>query len=256
MSFRFVKIALLVLAAPAAALAFEGLIDYEIQTSGEKKPLVLSYAVKGAKIRVESGRDGAMILEPAARTAIVLSAGERMAIKQTLPDPKDGKKGDAKGKFEFVNTGKKETVAGRVCTVYTYKAIEGEGEICSAEGMGNFMFAAGKGENTAWEKEIASRGLFPLRMAAKDLKTGKTTTMKAVRVEAKSLPSSDFEIPRGYQVIEPGQGFPGAAAPAPAKGSKKAGFNPADMMKKMMNASPEEQERMAEEMQKQYGGAQ
>jgi hypothetical protein len=116
-------------------------------------------------------------------------------------------------------------------------------------------FGGGKREASGWEREIMGKGLFPLRVMTKSLKDGNTTALLATRVEPKALPASDFAIPSGYNVMEmgglPGMGAPGK--PSPVKGTAAPGFNPQEMMKKMMNASPAERERMAEEMQKQYG---
>lgn len=248
--------------APLTAAAFEGLVDYQL-SSGEKKPVPMSYKVKGDKIRAEfqseKGRSGAMIMDSASRTIWILSPEQRMAIKQTMSEPQtsEAKAGSAP-RVEFKKTSRKETIAGRECTVYTFKETNSEGEVCNAEGLGNFMFSGfggGKRETSGWEREIMGKGLFPLRVMTKSLKDGKTTTLLATRVEPRTLPASDFAIPSGYNVMEmgglPGMGAPGK--PSPVKGTAAPGFNPQEMMKKMMNASPAERERMAEEMQKQYG---
>jgi hypothetical protein len=251
-----------VLLGPLSVSAFEGLVDYQM-TSGEKKPVSMSYKVKGDKIRAEfpseKGRSGAMIMDSGSRTIWILSPEQRMAMKQTMAEPKSPEaKAGAAPRVEFKKTSRKETIAGRECTVYTFKETHSEGEVCNAEGLGNFMFSGfggGKREASGWEREIMGKGLFPLRVMSKNLKDGNTTTLLATRVETKSLPASDFAIPSGYNVMDMGglAGLGAAGKPSPVKGNPAPGYNPQEMMKKMMNASPAEREKMAEEMQKQYG---
>lgn len=67
----------------------------------------------------------------------------------------------------------------------------------------------------------------------------------ATRIEKKSLPNSDFELPSDYKLMEGFSGMASSAGPGSPAG--------ADFTKKMMNASPEERQKMIEDMRKKYG---
>ncbi|MCG3205375.1 MAG: hypothetical protein KCHDKBKB_02095 [Elusimicrobia bacterium] len=239
------------------AAAFEGNIDYEIR-EGTNKPLKLMYQVKGNRVRMnvegKKNENAAILFYPSEKMTITLVPDQKMAMKHKLPDAPATKPAKS-SKVEFVDTGRKDTVAGQKCSIYTFKDESTEGEACNAEGLGTFFMGGTnqpgtKASPSLWEKNAAEKGLFPLRVISRNLKSGQSMTMVATKIEKKSLPASLFEIPSDYQVMDNNAlGMTGSSE----KG--KPAFNQADFMKKMMNASPEEQERMAEEMEKAFGGS-
>jgi len=239
----------LAVSAPLAAFAFEGTVDYQIQ-SGDGKTQNMEYQIKGQKFRMnmhtpEHG-DAATLFDTPNRTMYILMPEKKMAMKRTMPEVKSTPKATSHGKETFTNTGRKETVAGHECTVYAYKSEDGEGEVCSAQDMGSFYYANSRGgEQPAWQKEAMAKGFFPLKTSNKSAKNGKTFTMVATKIVPGSLPASLFEVPKDYKMMEGFAGGPGAGGPGMAPG--------ADFQKKLMAASPEERAKMIEQMKKQYG---
>ena len=239
----------LALVTPLAAFAFEGTVNYQVKTD-DGKTQNLDYQVKGEKLRLnmhspENG-DHAMIIDRPDNQMIILMPDKKMAMKRPLPNPSAPTARKSTGKKPvFTKTGRTETIAGHKCTVYTYSSEGGSGEVCSAEGLGRFYFGNGGprgGEQPAWQQEAVAKGFFPLRVNHKEAKSGKTFSMVATKITPGSLSNSLFEIPAGYQEMA-GFGGPGATG-APSG---------ADFRQKMMNATPEERQKMIEQMKKQYG---
>ncbi len=237
---------------PLSAATFEGNVTYEIHTP-EGKIQPLNYQIKSPDIRMNMEIPGqgesAMLFVPKENSMYVLMPARKMAIKQPLPEaPAAKSKPTAERKFDLTKTNRKETIAGRECTVFTFKSDVTEGEMCNAEGLGTFYFGAGGNgaQAPAWASEVRSKGYFPLRMTNKDLRSDKTMTMIATKIEPKSLPSSLFKVPSDYKVTE------GMGGMSPHAGGAAASSQ-ADIAKKMMNATPEEREKMIEEMKKAYG---
>jgi hypothetical protein len=229
----------------------------------------MHYEVKGDRLRVNmdqgNGKSSSIIFDSPAKVMYILAPDSKMAIKSAIPQPAVNKEAAPPAKkVDFTRTGKTETIAGHECVVYTFADETSQGDVCNAEGMGTFRFAAGGRQDasrvpSAWEEEVRKKGLFPLRITTKSVKSGKITTIVATRIEKKSLPASEFEVPPDYRVMEGFGGLAGAFG-KPATGSGAPGgapaFNKADFMKKMMTATPEERQKMIEDMRKpQAGGA-
>src|SRR5262245_10529166 len=129
------------------AAGFEGLVEYEVKGS-DGKTNNLTYKLKAPRLRMETqdakhGK-GIILFNTDQKVMYILSPEQKAAIKQTIhdaPHASTSSPSPAK-KFEFVNTGKKETIAGHTCTVYSYKDEMSEGEICTAQGMGAFLSGA------------------------------------------------------------------------------------------------------------------
>ncbi|MBV9080958.1 MAG: DUF4412 domain-containing protein [Elusimicrobia bacterium] len=239
-----------------AASSFEGTVDYQL-TDSTGKNVAIQYEVKSPKLRMtmQSERGPASILfDTPNNTMYTLVPANKLASKMTLPKPGERKAAAEKGKkVVFKDTGRKETIAGKECRVYEFSGEDTTGDVCNADGMGTFLFQSRNQPTNEWADEVRKKGGFPLRVTTKDLKGGKTMNMVATKIEAKSLPASDFEVPSDYKIVE-GWG----AAPAQAGAGSAAGAPPSqsDFMKRMMNASPAERAKIAEEMRKQYGGGQ
>jgi hypothetical protein len=79
-------------------------------------------------------------------------------------------------------------------------------------------------------------------------------SMVATRVDKSAQPASLFTVPADYKMMG-GAGSGMGAAPARGAGTaNNAGaMDPAEMAERMQNASPEERQKMIEEMKKRYG---
>jgi hypothetical protein len=72
--------------------------------------------------------------------------------------------------------------------------------------------------------------------------------MVATHVESASLPDSLFQIPAGYKVMQ-GGGLGKSGAQGPAAGAPGS----REFMEKMMHASPQDRQKMIEQMRNSYG---
>ncbi len=70
----------------------------------------------------------------------------------------------------------------------------------------------------AWERALAGKSLFPLRVVSTDKASKETFRMEATNVEKTALPDSLFSVPAGYEKLDmggmmkgtmPGAGRPG-----------------------------------------------
>jgi hypothetical protein len=81
-----------------------------------------------------------------------------------------------------------------------------------AEGLGTFMafnqnpMGGARGGSTppAWERALAGKELFPLRVAGKDKAGKESFRMEVTAIEKTSLPDSMFTPPAGYQKLDMG----------------------------------------------------
>jgi hypothetical protein len=183
---------------------------------------------------------------------VVLMPARKMAMKEPLPSASAAPKKTAAPEppVTFTKTGRTDTVAGHSCGVYTYKSDAGEGEICSANDLGKFYFgqSARSSEMPAWAREAREKNMFPLRVSHKELKNGDTLSMVATNVESASLPESLFQVPSDYKVMQ-GGAFGRAGAKGPAAGAPGS----REFIEKMMHASPQDRQKMIEQMRNSYG---
>jgi hypothetical protein len=195
---------------PAAA-QFEGTVTWQM----EKGQMAQTY--KGSMVRTEmtgeSGRQGVMIMDHAARTMTMLMPEDKMYMVMNLRDM-SGR--DDHKPPKLTDMGKTETIAGKSCEVYRYAEEAGKPEtreLCVAKGMGFFMGGGGgpmgmrrRGQGAEIAAAIAANpefaklykdGFFPLRISR--LEDGKVThEMIVTRIEAKSVEASAFATPPDY----------------------------------------------------------
>jgi hypothetical protein len=243
----------LVLGLCSSLPAFEGVVDYKISDEGQSFPV--SYSIKGEKTRVDLESQGekiSMLLGQG--PAVTLIHSQKAFMKMDAKGAAKAAKAAKAGKF--AKTGKTEKIAGYLAEEWLYQDKDSAYEVWATDKLGAFM-GAPKGEGgaeEAWEKAVLGKGLFPLKVANR--REGRLFEMLATKVAPKSLKDSIFSVPAGYSELSMGgmsgnDGQDGAAAPRQGQGGTQPDMQ--ELMKKMMNASPEEQERMARELQKQYG---
>lgn len=199
------------------AAQFEGKIGLKI-TPGKGQPHDINYSIKGDKMRIELPTQGAgmggMILDTAKREMTVLIDAQHMYMVQPMADVAAAPGGDKKGPTPTLEkTGQKETILGYAAEKFISTHENGTTEMWLAEGLGTFMpfgggpmGGRGRGGPPAqqgWEKALAGKDLFPLRVVTKN-KDGSEFRMEATSIEKKSLPDSLFEPPAGYQKFDMG----------------------------------------------------
>lgn len=224
-------------AGQARAMGFEGIVEYKMsEQGGEMRKM--QYLVMGDRIRIFTeiaGKESASVLiDSEKRVMWTFNPGQKTALKKTLPDTRTSEpKRKIQKQPEFALTGRRDIVAGRECEIYSFSDASNEGQVCYIEGIGAFVLP-GSHVTSLWEKEAMEKRFFPLKVTNKNINSGRTTMIEATRVEKRSLDPSNFTIPEEYKVIE-------------------GAFDAEPYRKRMMNASPEERKKIAEEMRKAAG---
>jgi hypothetical protein len=210
---------LLLLASPALlAASFEGKVNFKISSAREKAQ-ELSYQMKHDKIRMElAGQKqmGGMIMDLGKRETLMIMEEQRMYMVMAMPDvaaqAAEAKEEDVK----LEKTGKKETILGYTAEQYLATTKGQKTELWLAEGLGTFMSmpdgnpmgggrkGGGSGASRAWERALAGKELFPLRVVGLDQAGKESFRMEVTAIEKKSLPDSLFSPPDGYQKFDMG----------------------------------------------------
>lgn len=219
-------LAVLVLA-PAALVAadFEGKVGFKMTGSGGRAQDI-KYAVKAGKFRVEmAGPQGpaAMIMDPAKKEMTMIMDQQRMYMTMALPDAApaaDQSKAGEGPKLE--KTGETEEILGYTGEKYIATDRDQKTELWLTDALGAFMGFGNPGGGMggrrgggssaqAWEKALAGKSLFPLRVVGHDAANKETFRMEVTSIEKQTLADDLFAPPAGYQKLDMGmmQGMPG-----------------------------------------------
>jgi hypothetical protein len=205
-----VAMLLSVVVTSTASAQFEGVVTYQVGTSGE----TMQYSTKGSKVRMDvndTHMPGGMaaIMDVSAMTMTLLINQQHMYM--TMPIPQNANVPDtARGKF--VKTGS-EVIAGIPCDDYVGQDSKGEKQMtfCLAHGMGNFaQYSTNNPMMRAWASHISglsgalSNGGFPLKV----VKSNGQTEMVATKVERRPVDASLFTVPAGYTLMQMPAGMP------------------------------------------------
>jgi len=202
-----------ILLAPAVLVAasFEGKVNFKM-SAPKGKPQEMHYSIKGDKVRVEMPGQkgmGGMILDTAKKEMITIMDEEKMYMVMAIPDApaaNDEKEGDVK----LEKTGEKEKILGYTAEKYISTHKNEKTEMWLAEGLGSFMAMGsgnGMGKKAApknWERALAGKDLFPLRVVGLDKSGKETFRMETTAINKQSLPDSLFVPPAGYQKFDMG----------------------------------------------------
>ena len=104
-----------------------------------------------------------------------------------------------------MKTGRTEKILGYACEEYLSKHKKGETEVWVTAALGKlsgFYWGEKDAEKSVWQKHLASKGFFPLRIVDRKSAGNEAMRMEAASVTPKSLPDSLFEIPKDYRNIE------------------------------------------------------
>jgi len=210
------------------AAAFEGRVNFKM-SSGRDQPQEIRYALKSGKIRMEiPGDRGAMlatmIVDPVKRETIMIMDEQRMYMTMAMPaDDEQPGAGKMVDDVKLEKTGETERILGYTAEKYIATHRDTKTEMWLAEGIGAF---AGPGSSSAatpggrrgsgapapqaWERAVAGKGLFPLRVISRD-KAGKDTfRMEATRIDKQALPDALFAPPADYEKFDMGAMMQGA----------------------------------------------
>ncbi|MBI5690831.1 MAG: DUF4412 domain-containing protein [Verrucomicrobia bacterium] len=221
----------LLLLAPLAvtAASFEGKVAFKI-TADRGKAQEMSYQIKNDKMRVElAGQKemGGMILDLGKRQTIMLLDEQRMYMVMEMPDVAAQAAETKAGDVKLEKTGETEKILGYTATKYVATHENKKTDLWLAEGLGTFMSmpsggpmggrSQAKSSEQAWERALAGKDLFPLRVVGYDGRNQPNFRMEVTAIEKKSLSDTLFAPPADYQKFDMGGmmqglmpgGFPG-----------------------------------------------
>lgn len=228
------------LGGPLAFLdGFEGEIDAftkENKPGAAQVPLTLS--LKSNKVRFEIpealtksaggapggspfGEKGSVIYDGGAKKVWLVDDAKKQAIEIDLNSaggaksfpgfspPSPGGHGSPSGPTvpppKVTETGKYDTVAGYKCELWDITSDHKEGTVCVAtQGLSWLQIPmTGIPTQSAWMLKLLDGNHFPLRYVAYG-KDGSTeeNRVEITKIDKKSLPDSEFQVPAGYKVID------------------------------------------------------
>lgn len=220
-----------VLTAPAALTAadFEGKVRMKI-TDPKSGAHTLDYSIKEGLVRTDiataNDQTATVIMELAKQDMIMLIPGQSMYMvmpMKQITDRMDKSAVAATSESTLEKTGETETILGYHCVKYISHAKDMTTEMWVTDELGNFyglsrgMSGMGRPSTPpAWEKALAGRGFFPLRVVGVAAGGKEKFRLETLSVEKQSLPDSDFAPPPGYQKFDMGgmmQGLGGFKPP-------------------------------------------
>lgn len=202
--------------APAAssAASFEGKVSMKMM-SGRDKPMDISYSIKGEKLRIEMPGQkgmGGMIMDTGKKEMTMIMDEQKMYMTMAIPDAAVEAATKKSEEVKFEKTSETEKILGYTATKYITTDKNGTTDMWLTEGLGAFMsFNNGnpmgggkKSASQAWERALAGKDLFPLRVVGKDKAAKEIFRMEVTAIDKKSLPDSTFAPPAGYEKLDMG----------------------------------------------------
>ncbi len=204
-------------------------------TTGNGKSQDITYKVKGDKVRLEMGgqkETAGVIMDANKREMLMIMDDQKMYMVMAMPDAAKEAM-DKKGQdVQLEKTNETDKILGYTATKYIMTDKDGETEMWLAEGLGTFMGLSsnsnpmGRGRAPAapaWERALAGKELFPLRVVGyekgasskkgkgdeKSKSKGKAGAGESFRMEVTAIdksaqPDSLFTPPAGYQKFDMG----------------------------------------------------
>ena len=188
----------------ARAVSFEGEIEMGMSSSLVPGPAMTTVVtMKGDRVRTEwKGTGTATIMDGSSKKTYVLDPSSKSYTEIDLSAATVAAKTSKAAPPKVTKMGKSDTVAGYPCEVYVVEDSTSRIEVCAATGMSLLAFgltnpfATFMGNDDSWAS-VFSKG-FPLRVAVRDPSGAPLMKIEATRVDRKSIPDSEFEIPAGF----------------------------------------------------------
>jgi hypothetical protein len=206
------------LLAPAAlcAASFEGKVSMKM-TAGRDKPQDITYSIKGSKMRMEmpaqrGGAMGGMIMDTEKKEMIMIMDEQKMYMTMALPDAAAQAIQKSNDEVTLEKTGETEKILGYTATKYIATSKDAKTDMWLAEGLGTFMSMSNSNPMggrraapaPAWERALAGKELFPLRVVGREKDGKESFRMEVTAIDKTSLPESLFSPPAGYQKFDMG----------------------------------------------------
>jgi hypothetical protein len=215
---------LCLLFAPVAIFAgsFEGKIRFSMKSPKRDQPTFMDYSMKQGFVRIDitatdsqdNERTITSIWDLNKHELFTLMPEQKMYLIMKTADLAAAVPGTV-ANVQVEKTGETETILGYPTTKYLVKdtARGTTSEVWTAEGFGTFITAASvfkkNGVMSPVEKELATRGAFPLRMISHNASGAETSRMEAVSIDRQTLPDDKFTVPGDYHPFDLGSMFGG-----------------------------------------------
>lgn len=183
-------------------------------------PEALAKGAKGAPGGSPFGDKGYVIYDGGAKKVWFVDDAKKEAIEIDLnnanagktfpgfsgpPTPGHGGSGPSGPPTTVTETGKYDTVAGYKCELWDVTSDHKEGTLCVATQGLSWLSIPMTGIPTerAWMLKLFDGNHFPLRFVGYQ-KDGTTeeNRIEVTKIDKKSLPDSEFQVPAGYKVID------------------------------------------------------
>ena len=204
-------VVVLLMASPAPAEEFEGIIHMKITSAGRVTDM--NIFAKGQRSRIEPYTQGAVvpfiIVDNDAKKHYTLMPDRKMYMEtSTEATTKAAQPIMEQEGVEVVKTGRTGKVAGQPCEVYVAKKKTGEAtEMCAVKGLADYMSLMGMNTSDpsqrsqgppSWMKELSKQGLFPARIIARKGDGSEFTRVETTKIEKRTLDDTLFTIPSDY----------------------------------------------------------
>ncbi|MDO8543446.1 MAG: DUF4412 domain-containing protein [Opitutaceae bacterium] len=197
-----------------AATPFEGKVTFKM-TAPRGAPQEMRYAIKGDKVRIEMpGQQemGGMIMDTSKREMLVLMDAQRMYMVMPMGEVTNAVAEKSGPEATLEKTGETEKILGYTAEKYISTYQGSKTELWLAEGLGSFTGMAknpmggGRGGSApkAWERSLAGKPLFPLRVVDRDKSGKESFRMEATSIDKQALPDGMFTPPADYQKMDMG----------------------------------------------------
>ncbi len=188
----------------ASLVAFEGEIDMSMTMAmAPTTAMTTSFELKGTKMRNETNAGAYVtISDTETKTTWMLDTIAHTYTELDLARVSSTSSSAVKSRATSRSLGKSDKVAGYSCDLWEVVDAAMHTELCMASGMSMIAlgltgpFSTATKGSDAWT-EVLSHG-FPLRMIMSDPSGKPMMKMEATRIDKRSVPDSEFQIPAGY----------------------------------------------------------
>lgn len=188
---------------------FEGVIEMQIKDLVNLE--ILSYYVSGENVRIESklksASDAYFLINTLDKKVYTILNARDAYIEFPLETEKNEKMPGAPKGDHFTNTGESESILGFRCTKWILTEDERTTEIWATSSLGTYvgMQLTPTSETVAsfaWEPELKSRGLFPMRVTQRDASDSETYQLEVLSVKREAVNDALFQLPPGYEKLD------------------------------------------------------
>lgn len=175
---------------PTVAGQLEGEVELRFERAGAA-PRTGHYVVKGTLARTMPSGASRTVSDAASMRTFSINDDKKTFAASALEG------GGAAEPPKLVKTETKDTVAGEPCEVWRLEEAKSVHEVCVITG-GAFVEPTAR-LASPWQKELAVRSAFALRMVERDAKGTEKSRMTVTKLDRRPQDASLFEVPRSYK---------------------------------------------------------